>query len=124
MVNIVIRNPFNIFQRPNNVNYDVPDNLFAEQKRNPPPQQYAQQYAQPPQNYQVPQMQREMRPPQTHPISTFFHIFFKVAALFTYLFGIYIFTNSFVIIFVMCILFLSCDFWTVKNVTGRCSEAY
>ena len=44
--------------------------------------------------------------------------FFRVAALFVYIFGAY-FSSSFIGIFVCVVLLLSLDFWTVKNVTGR-----
>lgn len=53
-----------------------------------------------------------------HPIAAFFHLFFKIAALFCYFFLTF-FTSNFVLVFVTCILLLSFDFWTVKNVTGR-----
>lgn len=53
-----------------------------------------------------------------HPWVAFFHIFFKVMALFIYVFGTY-FSSNFVLIFVMCILMLAMDFWTVQNVSGR-----
>ena len=53
-----------------------------------------------------------------HPIAAFFHVFFKVAALLCYWF-LTIFTNNFVLVFVVCILLLVFDFWTVKNVSGR-----
>jgi hypothetical protein len=39
-------------------------------------------------------------------------------ALFIYVFGTY-FSSNFVLIFVMCILMLAMDFWTVQNVSGR-----
>ncbi|KAL0482972.1 hypothetical protein AKO1_014870 [Acrasis kona] len=55
--------------------------------------------------------------PCGHPIATFFHLFFKVGALFVYFWSM--FATSFVIPFVICILFISFDFWTVKNITGR-----
>ena len=47
----------------------------------------------------------------------FFHIAFKTAALFTYLFlsGVMSYTNTFVIVVILSAL----DFWTVKNVSGR-----
>ena len=48
----------------------------------------------------------------------FFHLLFRSAALFIYLFGSY-FTSSFIGIFVFVVLFHSIDFWTVKNITGR-----
>jgi len=53
-----------------------------------------------------------------HPTVTFFHLVFRVAALFVYIFGTY-FSSSFIGIFVSVTLLLSLDFWTVKNVTGR-----
>lgn len=53
-----------------------------------------------------------------HPWVAFFHLFFKAAALLTYGFGTW-FSSNFVLIFVICILLLAMDFWTVKNVAGR-----
>ncbi|TMW64106.1 hypothetical protein Poli38472_014223 [Pythium oligandrum] len=53
-----------------------------------------------------------------HPVAAFFHLFFKVLALFLYLFGGVLF-DSYVFLFVVCILLLAFDFWTVKNVSGR-----
>lgn len=38
---------------------------------------------------------------------------FKAAALFIYLFGTW-FTSNFVFLFVVCVLLLAFDFWTVK----------
>jgi hypothetical protein len=58
------------------------------------------------------------RRPQRHPVTVFFHCAFKLAALLTYLFA-YLFTGSYVISLILCIVFLSADFWTVKNVSGR-----
>lgn len=49
---------------------------------------------------------------------TFFHIFFRGAALATYIFCGW-FSDSFITSFVFVILLLSADFWTVKNITGR-----
>jgi hypothetical protein len=63
-------------------------------------------------------MQRESRPVERHVISSFFHVFFKVAAILTYLFGNFL-SGNYVISFVLCVVFVSCDFWTVKNVSGR-----
>lgn len=53
-----------------------------------------------------------------HPVSCFFHIFFRTAAISVYLFcG---FTNAgFVASFITILLLLCADFWTVKNITGR-----
>jgi hypothetical protein len=47
-----------------------------------------------------------------------FHLLFKVAALFIYIFGSW-FTSNFIFTFVICIILLAFDFWTVKNVSGR-----
>lgn len=56
--------------------------------------------------------------PCKHPIAGFFHLFFKVGAFLTYLLA-GIFKTSFVTTFVICVLLLAFDFWTVKNITGR-----
>jgi len=53
-----------------------------------------------------------------HPTAALFHLLFKTLAILTYMFG-YWFSSSFVNIFVLCVLLLAFDFWTVKNVTGR-----
>ncbi|XP_067912493.1 Golgi apparatus membrane protein TVP23 homolog A-like isoform X2 [Heterodontus francisci] len=53
-----------------------------------------------------------------HPLATFFHLFFRVSAIITYLFCDW-FSRSFVACFVTILLLLSFDFWSVKNVTGR-----
>lgn len=53
-----------------------------------------------------------------HPIAIFFHLFFRVSAILLYIFSS-IFFNSFITVFVITIIFLSMDFWTVKNITGR-----
>lgn len=53
-----------------------------------------------------------------HPVASFFHLFFRVSAVLVYLLcGL--FGGSFIACMVTIILLLSCDFWTVKNVTGR-----
>lgn len=54
----------------------------------------------------------------THPYVTFFHLAFRIAALVVYLLGGW-FSNNFIGLFVTIVLLLSCDFWTVKNITGR-----
>ncbi|KAI9145142.1 hypothetical protein BKA69DRAFT_1012681, partial [Paraphysoderma sedebokerense] len=54
----------------------------------------------------------------SHPTALLFHILFRTAALLIYLLGTLIIDN-FVLIFVICVLLLAFDFWTVKNVTGR-----
>ncbi|XP_045462788.1 uncharacterized Golgi apparatus membrane protein-like protein CG5021 isoform X2 [Harmonia axyridis] len=54
----------------------------------------------------------------THPYVTFFHLAFRCSALFGYLFY-RVFSSSFITSFVLIVLLLSMDFWTVKNITGR-----
>eukprot|EP00922_Rhytidocystis_sp_ex-Travisia-forbesii_P023038 GHVS01033841.1.p1 GENE.GHVS01033841.1~~GHVS01033841.1.p1 ORF type:complete len:245 (-),score=34.32 GHVS01033841.1:148-882(-) len=59
-----------------------------------------------------------------HPVVCLFHVAFKCFALLTYLLGTYVFglgypANDFVFTFVTTTVFVSLDFWTVKNVTGR-----
>ncbi len=48
-----------------------------------------------------------------------FHVLFRTLALLLYVFGSYVFSNSFVELFIFVILSLAFDFWVVKNVTGR-----
>lgn len=54
----------------------------------------------------------------SHPIAAFFFISFRLGALLTYLLGS-IFTDNFTFVFVITILLLAFDFWTVKNISGR-----
>jgi len=69
-----------------------------------------------------PEQQQLSQEPATkgkaHPLASFFHIFFKAAALLTYLLCGF-FTNSFVLVFILITVMVAFDFWTVKNVTGR-----
>ncbi|XP_069510656.1 Golgi apparatus membrane protein TVP23 homolog C [Ambystoma mexicanum] len=53
-----------------------------------------------------------------HPVASFFHLFFRVSAVFVYLLC-ELLSSSFIACMVTIILLLSCDFWTVKNITGR-----
>lgn len=53
-----------------------------------------------------------------HPVVTFFHLAFRGAALFFYIMCSW-FSDSFITSFIIVVLLLSLDFWTVKNVTGR-----
>eukprot|EP00744_Colponema_vietnamica_P009068 GILI01012914.1.p1 GENE.GILI01012914.1~~GILI01012914.1.p1 ORF type:complete len:202 (+),score=59.55 GILI01012914.1:140-745(+) len=53
-----------------------------------------------------------------HPVAMVFHLLFKVLGLLAYLFC-YLLTDDFVLTFVLCILLMAFDFWTVKNVSGR-----
>lgn len=53
-----------------------------------------------------------------HPVASFFHLFFRVTAIMVYLLCGSV-GGSFIACMVTIILLLSCDFWTVKNITGR-----
>uniref|UniRef100_A0A8C5R5M2 Golgi apparatus membrane protein TVP23 homolog n=1 Tax=Leptobrachium leishanense TaxID=445787 RepID=A0A8C5R5M2_9ANUR len=53
-----------------------------------------------------------------HPIASFFHLFFRVSAIVVYLVCEFV-SSSFIACMVTIILLLSCDFWAVKNITGR-----
>ncbi|CAK9834433.1 Uncharacterized Golgi apparatus membrane protein-like protein CG5021 [Anthophora retusa] len=53
-----------------------------------------------------------------HPYVTMFHLAFRVAAIVAYMLCGW-FSNSFITSFVVVVLLLSMDFWTVKNITGR-----
>ncbi|CAB0011200.1 unnamed protein product, partial [Nesidiocoris tenuis] len=53
-----------------------------------------------------------------HPYVTMCHIGFRTAAFIAYLFCGW-FSDSFISSFVIIMLLLSADFWTVKNITGR-----
>lgn len=57
-----------------------------------------------------------------HPGVCVSHLMFKLGALLTFIFGSFVFggwNGDYVFTFVVTTLFLSLDFWTVKNVTGR-----
>uniref|UniRef100_A0A8C5Y8Q9 Golgi apparatus membrane protein TVP23 homolog n=1 Tax=Microcebus murinus TaxID=30608 RepID=A0A8C5Y8Q9_MICMU len=53
-----------------------------------------------------------------HPMASFFHLFFLVSAMITCLLC-ELLSSSFIVCLVTILLLLSCDFWAVKNVTGR-----
>ena len=53
-----------------------------------------------------------------HPVVTVFHLLFRVSAIVAYLLCGW-FSDSFITNFVVIVLLLSLDFWTVKNVSGR-----
>jgi len=61
----------------------------------------------------------QISPALAHPVAVFFHLFFKGVAIFFFLFYSFLFSNYFVIGFILSVLTLSFDFWTVQNVTGR-----
>ena len=57
-----------------------------------------------------------------HPLICIVHLVFKILALLTFIFGSFVFggwSGDFVFSFVITTLFLSMDFWSVKNITGR-----
>uniref|UniRef100_A0A3P8S3J0 Golgi apparatus membrane protein TVP23 homolog n=1 Tax=Amphiprion percula TaxID=161767 RepID=A0A3P8S3J0_AMPPE len=53
-----------------------------------------------------------------HPLASFFHLFFRTSAIVVYLLCDML-SSQFIVCMVTIILLLSCDFWTVKNVSGR-----
>jgi len=67
-------------------------------------------------NTRVGQMLKE----SSHPGVAIFHVLFKILALLTYILGGWLAgASNFVTITVICIILLACDFWVVKNVSGR-----
>jgi hypothetical protein len=67
----------------------------------------------------VPDTDDDLNGPNEHKTVQFFHVVFKALALLAYLFGNLFTSAGFVVLFVTCVLLLSFDFWTVKNVSGR-----
>lgn len=55
----------------------------------------------------------------SHPTALIFHFLFRTAAIGCYLFLWIIVGDAFILNFVLTVLLLAMDFWTVKNVTGR-----
>jgi hypothetical protein len=55
----------------------------------------------------------------SHPTALIFHLLFRTAAVASYLFLWIIVGDAFILNFVLTVLLLAADFWTVKNVTGR-----
>lgn len=54
----------------------------------------------------------------SHPIALLCYLFFKIAPLAIYLFGL-LFTSNYILFFILIILLLAADFWNVKNIAGR-----
>ncbi|KAM9977700.1 hypothetical protein ACTFIR_011572 [Dictyostelium discoideum] len=54
----------------------------------------------------------------THPVAASVHVLFKLSAILLYLFS-GLFGGGFILTFILCILLLSFDFYSVKNITGR-----
>lgn len=52
-----------------------------------------------------------------HPYIVFFHLVFRCSAVVVYMLCGW-FSDSFIASFVLVVLLLSADFWTVKNITG------
>lgn len=62
----------------------------------------------------------QMLKESSHPGVAIFHVLFKILALLTYILGGWLAgASNFVTITVICIILLACDFWVVKNVSGR-----
>ncbi|KAJ2895037.1 Golgi apparatus membrane protein tvp23, partial [Coemansia aciculifera] len=80
----------------------------------PPPAGFAES----PQDGSFQQNQQNMFQVSSHPLALLFLILFKGGALALYLLGNF-FTNNFILLFVVCVLTLAVDFWTVKNISGR-----
>ena len=55
----------------------------------------------------------------SHPTALIFHLLFRSAAIASYMFMWIIVGDAFILNFVVTVLLLAMDFWTVKNVTGR-----
>ncbi|XP_053606809.1 uncharacterized Golgi apparatus membrane protein-like protein CG5021 isoform X2 [Plodia interpunctella] len=53
-----------------------------------------------------------------HPYIVFFHLIFRCSAVVVYVLCGW-FSDSFITSFVLVVMLLSADFWTVKNITGR-----
>ncbi|CAH1638471.1 unnamed protein product [Spodoptera littoralis] len=53
-----------------------------------------------------------------HPYIVFFHLVFRCSAIVVYMLCGW-FSDSFIASFVLVVLLLSADFWTVKNISGR-----
>ena len=56
--------------------------------------------------------------PDRHPFVTLSHLLFRFGAILTYVLG-GMFGLGFITCFIMVVMLLSADFWTVKNITGR-----
>ncbi|ODV80421.1 Golgi apparatus membrane protein TVP23 [Suhomyces tanzawaensis NRRL Y-17324] len=60
----------------------------------------------------------------SHPVALLFYMFFRIAPIVIYIFGNFflgfvVHKNKFVLHFIILILLVSADFWTLKNVAGR-----
>ncbi|KAF6225329.1 hypothetical protein HO133_004321 [Letharia lupina] len=55
----------------------------------------------------------------SHPITLLFFLGFRMSSLLIYLFGLWFFTSSFVLVFIVTLLLLAADFYYLKNIAGR-----
>ncbi|CAF9910457.1 Golgi apparatus membrane protein tvp23 [Imshaugia aleurites] len=55
----------------------------------------------------------------SHPITLLFFLGFRISSLLIYLFGLWLFTSSFVLVFIVTMLLLAADFYYLKNIAGR-----
>lgn len=55
----------------------------------------------------------------SHPITLLFFLGFRTSSLLIYLFGLWLFTSSFVLVFIVTMLLLAADFYYLKNIAGR-----
>ncbi|KAL6715807.1 Golgi apparatus membrane protein tvp23 [Lecanora helva] len=55
----------------------------------------------------------------SHPITLIFFLGFRISSLLIYLFGLWLLTSSFVMIFILTMLLLAADFYYLKNIAGR-----
>jgi len=91
--------------------FDAPQHQPEFQPQYPPPQQN--------QDLAVTVPFEDPKKKHKHPIACFFHAFFKFAAIILFWILNFISSVDFVTIFIVTVLLVTFDFWTVKNVTGR-----
>jgi hypothetical protein len=70
------------------------------------------------QQQQQPQPELTVLQRSSHPTALVFHLLFRVLAMVMFLIPSFIDIN-FILAFILIVLLLSFDFWTVKNVSGR-----
>jgi hypothetical protein len=71
------------------------------------------------QNAPIQEREQNMFDRSSHPVALFFLLFFRTLAIASYLLASFLFPNSFAFAFVIIVLLLTFDFWTVKNISGR-----
>ncbi|MCJ1272722.1 Golgi apparatus membrane protein tvp23 [Puttea exsequens] len=55
----------------------------------------------------------------SHPITLLFFLGFRISSLLVYLFGLWLLSSNFVLVFILTILLLAADFYYLKNIAGR-----